>query len=91
MRPGETRLEDYKISQLKQRVDELCEKIKAGISLEKFFQQEKRLRGYCYRLFPEKISLYDLIYRSRFRRIWEQFRAETIEFEEDEVEKTDKY
>jgi hypothetical protein len=26
------------------------------------------------RLFPDKISLYDLIYESRFRRLREQFR-----------------
>jgi len=43
MRPGETRLEDYKISQLKQRVDELCEKIKAGGVIVIGFSREKSL------------------------------------------------
>jgi len=91
MRLGETSLENYKLAQLKQKVDELCEKIKTGIFLEDFFQKENQLRAYCQRLFPEKISLYDLIYRSRFKRIWEQFRGKKIEFEEEEVEKNRKY
>ena len=32
------------------------------------------LRTEMARLFPDKLALYDMIYESRFRRIWEQFR-----------------
>jgi predicted ArsR family transcriptional regulator len=33
------------------------------------------LRRRCKVLFPDKVELFDLIYESRFRRLWEQFRA----------------
>jgi len=35
---------------------------------------ERELRMECLRLLPEKMSLYDLVYTSRFRRLREQFR-----------------
>ena len=38
--------------------------------------EKKRLRDQAMELFPEKIQLYDMIYESRFRRLWNQFRAE---------------
>ena len=34
------------------------------------------LRSEATRLFPEKAQLYEMIYESRFRRLWEQFRSE---------------
>ena len=82
MRAGEAGLEDYKLKQLKERVDELCEKIIAGISKEDFFRKEKEVQMLCQRLFPEKLELYKLIYQNRFKRLWEQFRGENISFEE---------
>ena len=35
----------------------------------------KRLREACAELFPDSVHLYHLIYESRFRRLWEQFRG----------------
>jgi hypothetical protein len=35
------------------------------------------LRTEAARLFPEKYYLYDMIYESRFRRLWQQFREST--------------
>ena len=32
------------------------------------------LRRRCVELFPDKGHLFDLLYKSRFRRLWEQFR-----------------
>jgi hypothetical protein len=32
------------------------------------------LREECARVFPDKLELYDMIYESRFQRLWEQFR-----------------
>jgi hypothetical protein len=32
------------------------------------------LRSEAERLFPEKSQLYEIIYESRFRRLWKQFR-----------------
>lgn len=36
--------------------------------------EKGELREECARLFPDKLDLYDMIYESRFRRLWEQFR-----------------
>ncbi len=35
------------------------------------------LREECQRLFPDRMELFELIYESRFRRLWEQFREES--------------
>ncbi|MFQ5600314.1 MAG: hypothetical protein ACE5G2_07145 [Candidatus Krumholzibacteriia bacterium] len=32
------------------------------------------LRRRCQELFPDKMHVYDMIYESRFRRLWNQFR-----------------
>jgi len=37
----------------------------------------RRLRERCEELFPDRMELYDLIYESRFDRLWEQFREGT--------------
>jgi len=34
-----------------------------------------RLRERCEELFPDRMDLFDLIYESRFDRLWSQFRA----------------
>ena len=36
--------------------------------------EKAELRQECARLFPGKLDLYDMIYESRFQRLWEQFR-----------------
>ena len=36
--------------------------------------EKAELRQECVRLFPDKLELYDMIYESRFQRLWEQFR-----------------
>jgi hypothetical protein len=36
--------------------------------------EKAELRQECARLFPDKLELYDMIYESRFQRLWEQFR-----------------
>jgi hypothetical protein len=33
------------------------------------------LRTEAARLFPDKLAMYDMIYESRFQRLWNQFRA----------------
>ncbi len=40
--------------------------------------QRLALRTDVARYFPEKMALYDLIYESRFRRLWKQFRESCI-------------
>jgi hypothetical protein len=34
----------------------------------------EKVRRKCRELFPDKTELFDLIYASRFKRLWEQFR-----------------
>ncbi len=36
--------------------------------------EKAELREECARQFPDKLDLYDMIYDSRFQRLWEQFR-----------------
>ncbi|MBD3336734.1 MAG: hypothetical protein GF355_14575 [Candidatus Eisenbacteria bacterium] len=45
---------------------------KIDIELEK-----RKARTRCEELFPDRVYLFDMIYGSRFRRLWEQFRANT--------------
>lgn len=37
--------------------------------------QIERLRAEAVRLFPLKLDLFEMVYVSRFRRLWEQWRA----------------
>lgn len=36
--------------------------------------QRAELRRRCQTLFPDKMEVYEMVYESRFRRLWEQFR-----------------
>jgi hypothetical protein len=64
---------DYRNFQ--RHVDRLCFLIVATNCPDREIDIEKlHLRVQAMRLFPDKISLYDLIYESRFRRLREQFR-----------------
>jgi hypothetical protein len=35
---------------------------------------QNRVREKCLELFPDKLELFEMIYESRFKRLWEQFR-----------------
>ena len=45
---------------------------KVDIEIEK-----QSLRERCQELFPERMDLYEMIYESRFQRLWQQFREGT--------------
>ena len=36
---------------------------------------EREVRMECLHLLPDRMELFDLVYSSRFRRLWEQFRS----------------
>ena len=61
---------------LQRRADRLCFLIVAtdiperDVNIERLF-----LRTEAARLFPSQLSVYDMIYESRFRRLWQQFRS----------------
>jgi len=42
------------------------------------------VRDLAEELFPDRMDLYEMIYESRFRRLWEQWRA-PLEGEDDQV------
>ena len=53
-------------------LDESCPEV--DIEIAKNILKDKVLK-----LFPDKISTYEMIYESRFKRLWEQFRPENPE------------
>ena len=38
--------------------------------------QKNKVRERCLELYPEQEQLYEMVYESRFQRLWEQFRGE---------------
>lgn len=36
--------------------------------------EKAKVRARCEALFPDSMDLYEMVYESRFRRLWEQFR-----------------
>jgi hypothetical protein len=66
-----------KTSMLGSMADIVCRHILSSDYPEIDIEIEKsRLRDHAIELFPEKIHLYDMIYESRFKRLWNQFRIE---------------
>ena len=67
--------EDEHVHELQRQADRICEMIvmEEASSIDIEIQQAK-LRELVARLFPDKQNLYYLLYESRFRRLWEQFR-----------------
>ncbi|MBI3011886.1 MAG: hypothetical protein HYY58_05315 [Candidatus Omnitrophica bacterium] len=67
--------EDEAVRALQRQADRICEMIVSGdvpqIDIE---IQQAALREAVARMFPDKQALYPLIYESRFRRLWQQFR-----------------
>lgn len=64
------------LEEVQRMADDICFKIVSGeysrVDLE--IAQEK-LRERCAEYFPEKMQLFEMIYGSRFKRLWEQFRT----------------
>lgn len=67
--------EDETIRALQRQADRICEMIVSGeaphIDIE---IQQAALREAVARRFPDQQALYQMIYDSRFRRLWQQFR-----------------
>jgi hypothetical protein len=41
--------------------------------------EKNKVRERCLELYPDGEELYEMIFESRFQRLWEQFRCETEE------------
>lgn len=67
--------EDEAVRQLQRQADRICELIVSGeVPLVDIEIQQAALREAVLRLFPDKQALYQMVYESRFRRLWQQFR-----------------
>ncbi|MGA7905454.1 MAG: hypothetical protein WCA06_22720 [Terrimicrobiaceae bacterium] len=55
------------------KVDRVCTLILFGRPECEIENARIELRNEAKRLFPDKAQLYEIIYESRFRRLWEQF------------------
>jgi hypothetical protein len=67
--------EEEHIAAIKQCADTIASLIvTSDSSLEDIASEKTRLRELIERFFPEKMYLYDLLFESRFKRLWEQFR-----------------
>ena len=69
--------EDDAVRTLQRQADRICEMIVSGEAPQIDIDiAQASLREAAARAFPEKQALYQLLYESRFRRLWQQFRRE---------------
>ena len=67
--------EDEAVRALQKQADRISEMIVSGDGLPVDIEiQQAALREAVARVFPEKQALYQLLFESRFRRLWQQFR-----------------
>lgn len=67
--------EDEAVQTLQRQADRICEMIVSGDAAQIDIDiAQNALREAIARSFPDKQALYQLIYESRFRRLWQQFR-----------------
>jgi len=60
---------------LKRKADRVCFLIVATDYPEIDIEIEKsKVRDLCEELFPDRLWLFDAVYETRFKRLWEQFR-----------------
>ena len=67
--------EDEAVRSLQRQADRICEMIVLGEAAPIDIEiQQAALREAVTHAFPDKQALYQLLYESRFRRLWQQFR-----------------
>jgi len=65
-----------RMRELQRMADRVCSLILIEDYPEIDIEIEKaKVREKCEELFPDRMDLYEMIYESRFNRLWEQFRA----------------
>jgi hypothetical protein len=57
------------------KVDRLCTLILFERPESEIERARIELQSEAHRLFPDKTRLYEIVYESRFRRLWSQFRS----------------
>ncbi|MBU1862560.1 MAG: hypothetical protein KKH94_02715 [Candidatus Omnitrophica bacterium] len=69
-------IENAKISKIKQLSDEIAVLIiNTDVEHVDVDIKKEKLKKISNRYFPDKMYLYDLLYESRFKRLWKQFRS----------------
>jgi hypothetical protein len=69
--------EEASYRQLQRRADRICSLIVASdYPAIDVIIEIRKLREFAERRFPGKVGLFERIYESRFRRLWQQFRPE---------------
>ena len=70
--------EDEVLKRLQRMAERICEMIVSGeAALIDIEIQQEALHQAVLKAFPDKETVYQLIYESRFRRLWQQFRQHT--------------
>jgi len=78
--PQEHRADREMALELQREADRICFLIVSTDYPEIDIELEKEaLRQRCRELFPDRMDLYEMVYESRFRRLWEQFREHTCQ------------
>lgn len=68
-------LKRKKMRELQRMADHVCMLIVGSDYPEVDIEIEKaKVRDKCEELYPDKMDLYEMIYESRFNRLWYQFR-----------------
>ena len=68
--------EGGRVRRLQREADRICALIlREDIPAADIAIERAGLREVCARLFPDRLGLYDMIYESRFARLWAQFRG----------------
>ena len=68
--------EEQAYRRLQRHADRLCSLIlNSEVPDEAILREGEMLHAEAVQLFPDQHALYDLIYESRFRRLWRQFRG----------------
>jgi len=66
-----------KMAMLQREADRVCVLIlSTDLPEVDILLARNKLRNLCEELFPERSDLFDMIYESRFNRLWEQFRED---------------
>jgi len=74
-----------KMEELQRMVDRVCVLILRDDYPEIDIEIEKaKVRERCEELFPGRLDLFEMIYESRFQRLWEQFREPSDSDDADE-------
>jgi hypothetical protein len=76
-RQYDLQIEEDKLAEIKNAQDRIVSLIlNTDYSAVDIEIEKAKFRGLIQSLFPDKTHLVDLIYESRFKRLWEQFRGE---------------